>query len=65
MFVKPAEGRAVHWPGTRRLLAAEGAEVPLSTFWLLCLRNGDVVESKDEPVEAGHESAHETEEHAS
>ena len=45
MFVKPAEGRAVHWPLTRRLLAREGAEVPQSPFWLLCLRNGDVVDA--------------------
>ncbi|GBQ84097.1 hypothetical protein AA13595_1322 [Gluconacetobacter johannae DSM 13595] len=45
MFVKPGPGRAVRWPGTLRLLAPEGAEVPETTFWLLCLKHGDVVKA--------------------
>ncbi|GCE83065.1 DUF2635 domain-containing protein [Komagataeibacter diospyri] len=45
MFVKPAPGRAVRWPGTMRLLKAQGENVPESTFWLLCERNGDVVKA--------------------
>ena len=56
MFVKPAEGRAVHWPGTRRLLAPEGAEVPADSFWLLCARNGDVAFAK--PPVAAAETDH-------
>ncbi|WP_308721022.1 DUF2635 domain-containing protein [Komagataeibacter xylinus] len=43
MFVKPAPGRAVRWPGTMRLLKASGETVPENGFWLLLLRNGDVV----------------------
>ncbi|MBB2196560.1 DUF2635 domain-containing protein [Gluconacetobacter sp. 1c LMG 22058] len=44
MFVKPASGRAVRWPGTRRLLADAGENVPDGVvFWARCLRNGDVV----------------------
>ncbi|MBB2157201.1 DUF2635 domain-containing protein [Gluconacetobacter diazotrophicus] len=45
MFVKPAPGRAVRWPGTRRLLSEAGETVPDTTFWLLCERNGDVVKA--------------------
>ncbi len=45
MFVKPAPGRAVCWPGTRRLLSEAGETVPDTTFWLLCERNGDVVKA--------------------
>ncbi|GBQ32272.1 DUF2635 domain-containing protein [Gluconacetobacter azotocaptans] len=45
MFVKPAPGRAVRWPGTRRLLSEAGETVPETTFWLLCERNGDVVKA--------------------
>lgn len=45
MFVKPAPGRAVRWPGTMRLLKAQGEIVPETGFWLLLLRNGDVVQS--------------------
>ncbi len=53
MFVKPAEGRAVRWPGTKRLLAAEGAEVPADSFWLLCRRNGDVVDAEPAAEHSG------------
>lgn len=42
MFVKPAPGRSVRWPGTLRLLEAEGANVPETDFWLRCLARGDV-----------------------
>ncbi len=45
MFVKPGPGRAVRWPGTLRLLAPDGAEVPETTFWLLCLARGDIVKT--------------------
>lgn len=45
MFVKPAPGRAVRWPGTMRLLKAQGETVPETGFWLLLLRNADVVQA--------------------
>ncbi|PYD63974.1 DUF2635 domain-containing protein [Gluconacetobacter entanii] len=45
MFVKPAPGRSVRWPGTMRLLKAQGETVPETGFWLLCLHNGDVVKA--------------------
>ncbi|MFT8634754.1 DUF2635 domain-containing protein [Novacetimonas hansenii] len=45
MFVKPTPGRAVRWPGTMRLLKAQGETVPETGFWLLCLHNGDVVKA--------------------
>ncbi|MCE2577547.1 DUF2635 domain-containing protein [Komagataeibacter sp. FNDCR1] len=45
MFVKPAPGRNVRWPGTMRLLKAAGETVPETGFWLLCLHNGDVVKA--------------------
>lgn len=50
MFVKPALGRAVRIPGTRRLLSEAGENVPDSTFWQLCRRNGDVVEASPPAV---------------
>lgn len=50
MFVKPAPGRSVRWPGTMRPLRAQGENVPETTFWLLCERNGDVI--KATPPEA-------------
>ncbi|GBQ23138.1 hypothetical protein AA12717_1404 [Gluconacetobacter sacchari DSM 12717] len=49
MFVKPAPGRAVRIPGARRLLSEVGETVPDSTFFQLCLRNGDVVEASPPP----------------
>lgn len=47
MLVKPASGRSVRWPGTLRLLDADGANVPETDFWLRCLARGDV--KKDSP----------------
>ena len=34
MFVRPAEGRAVRRPDTKRLLAKDGETVPDTAFWL-------------------------------
>ena len=45
MFVKPAPGRAVRWPGTLRLLKEVGENVPETSFWLLAVKNGDVVKT--------------------
>ncbi|KAA8387042.1 DUF2635 domain-containing protein [Acetobacter tropicalis] len=42
MKVKPAEGRAVRFPGTLRLLDKDGAYVPETAFWLRALSRGDV-----------------------
>ncbi|MBO1325312.1 DUF2635 domain-containing protein [Acetobacter sp. TBRC 12305] len=44
MFVKPASGRSVRWPGTLRLLDTAGATVPATAFWLRALSRGDVLE---------------------
>ncbi|MFT8897096.1 MAG: DUF2635 domain-containing protein [Acetobacter sp.] len=43
MFVKPAEGRAVRWPQSLRLLKATGEEVPSTSFWLRAVSRGDVI----------------------
>ncbi|MFT8785458.1 DUF2635 domain-containing protein [Gluconobacter oxydans] len=48
MFVKPADGRAVRWPGSMRLLKATGENVSETSFWLLALHHGDVVEASPE-----------------
>jgi len=66
MFVKPAAGRKARWPGSNRLLSDSGENVPATQFWLMLLRNGDIVEAKPEaatspePVEAPeqHEGQH-------
>ncbi|AQS84005.1 hypothetical protein A0U92_03605 [Acetobacter aceti] len=42
MFVKPADGRAVRWPQSLRLLKTTGEEVPSTGFWLRALSRGDV-----------------------
>ncbi|MBV1835654.1 DUF2635 domain-containing protein [Acetobacter estunensis] len=47
MRVKPAEGRAVRWPDSRRLLATDGENVPETDFWRRRLRSGDVVKVAD------------------
>lgn len=44
-FVKPAEGRNVRDPVTRKHIPAEGVEVPNDPFWRRRLRDGDVVEA--------------------
>ena len=43
MYVKPAEGRALRDPQTRRLLPAESRQVPDDIFWQRALADGDVV----------------------
>lgn len=43
MFVKPALGLKVQDPETRRILPAEGADVPEASIWLRRLAVGDVV----------------------
>ncbi len=47
MFVKPADGRAVRWPGSMRLLKSDGENVPETSFWLLALKHGDIAEVKE------------------
>jgi len=60
MLVKPADGRALRWPGTRRLLKTEGEDVPETGFWLLALRHGDIVEinqaGTQPPPAEGHQA---------
>ncbi|MDP1673373.1 MAG: DUF2635 domain-containing protein [Burkholderiales bacterium] len=46
LFVKPAAGRRVLDPATRKALPAEGAEVERNTYWLRRLREGDVAEGR-------------------
>jgi hypothetical protein len=43
MRVKPAEGRAVRDPVTKKLLPAAGREVPDNQFWRRRVRDGDVI----------------------
>ena len=43
MFVKPAPGRLVRDPVSKRPLPAEGAEVPENTYWIRRLACGDVI----------------------
>ena len=46
MFVKPAKSRAVRDPVSRRLLPAEGADVPETSFWHRRVRDEDVIVTK-------------------
>lgn len=48
-FVKPAAGRRVLDPATRKPLPAEGAEVERTPYWLRRLREGDVTEGRAAP----------------
>jgi hypothetical protein len=43
MRVKPAAGRNVRDPITKRHLPTDGADVPESTYWIRRLRDGDVI----------------------
>lgn len=43
MRVKPADGRLVRDPVTKRHIPAEGADVPDTVFWFRRLASGDVV----------------------
>ncbi|NHN83665.1 DUF2635 domain-containing protein [Acetobacter musti] len=65
MFVKPADGRAVRWPGSMRLLSSNGENVPDNTFWRRRLKFGDVVKAEApataQPV-ADHPTEHAVEE---
>jgi len=45
MWVKPAEGRAVRFPSSKRLLKSSGEDVPENAFWLRRLSCGDVVKT--------------------
>lgn len=57
MKVKPAEGRKVRDPATKRHIPDEGVEVPDTaksehrTYWLRRIREGDVVLVKDPVVQ--------------
>ena len=51
MFVKPAKGRTVRWPGSMLPLAEAGENVPETTFWLRRVMQGDV-EQSDPPEPA-------------
>lgn len=42
MYVRPADGLMVRGPSGDPL-PAEGAQVPRVSWWLQCLRDGDVV----------------------
>lgn len=44
MFVKPAAGRMIRWPGTLVLLSDDGENVSNTAFWRRCLERGDVIE---------------------
>lgn len=42
MFVKPADGRKVRDPVTKRHIPDEGKEVPETSYWLRRIAAGDV-----------------------
>lgn len=50
-ILKPAEGATVRDPDTFEKLPAEGAEKPLTSYWLRRLEQGDVISV--EPAAAG------------
>lgn len=50
--IKPAPGRTVRDPQTMKLLAVDGETKPQTSFWLRCLKDGDVL-----PVEATKKGA--------
>ena len=50
MYVKPAPGLRVRDPRTGQPLPAQGAETPVSGYWVRRLRDGDVLASR--PPEA-------------
>lgn len=53
MRVKPTNPAAIiRDPHTKRVLAAEGAEVPDSNFWIRRLNAGEVVLVEDAPAQA-------------
>jgi len=49
MRVKPRDGLQVRDTLTKRLLPAEGGDVPETTYWLRRLRAGDVVPIEPAP----------------
>lgn len=58
MLVKPAPGRAVRDPRSRKVLPATGWDVPETSFWLRRVRDKDVlVEPKTAPASAPVASA--------
>ena len=50
-ILKPVEGGTVRDPDTFEKLPVEGAEKPLTSYWLRRLEQGDVISV--EPAEAG------------
>ena len=47
MFVVPAAGLKIRYPDRPyNILPAEGADVPVSSFWLRRLKEGSIVRSK-------------------
>ena len=46
LFLKPAAGRFVRDPVSRRPLAAEGEVKPASLYWRRRLMSGDVIEAR-------------------
>ncbi len=63
MFVKPATGRTVRYPGDpSRLLPESGAEVPdRDIFWRRRLKQGDVVIAEEASATASSVTGQETE----
>ncbi|MDI2091621.1 DUF2635 domain-containing protein [Commensalibacter oyaizuii] len=51
MFVKPAPGRKVRWPGAMRLLSEQGEEVPQDFYWARLLNTGDIVKVEENTFE--------------
>jgi hypothetical protein len=47
MKLKPADGLLIRDPASKRLLPAEGAEVPPTNFWQRRLAAGDVTIVKE------------------
>lgn len=54
LHVKPAKGLRIRYPDNpRRLLDADGAEVPANTYWLRRLACGDVEQVKKSAGKSG------------
>lgn len=54
MFVKPAEGRQVRDPASKRPIPAAGANVPQDSYWIRRLRDGDVVAANPPAAPPAH-----------
>ncbi|MNJ63347.1 hypothetical protein D3C77_592420 [compost metagenome] len=50
VLVKPVEGRLVRIPGTYEVLAADGKQLELTSYWIRKEAAGDVVVATEQPA---------------